>query len=41
MVLKRSPDLLHNVKIGQDQLRLINDTYFVLWGHWIKGHRSA
>ena len=23
MVLKRSPDLLNNVKIGQDQLRLI------------------
>ena len=22
-VLKRSPDLLHNVKIGQDQLQLI------------------
>ena len=30
-VLKRSPDLLNNVKIGQDQLRL-NETYFVLWG---------
>ena len=23
MVLKRSPDLLNNVKIGKDQLRLI------------------
>ena len=23
MVLKRSPDLLNNVKIGQDQLRLM------------------
>ena len=23
MVLKRSPDLLNNVKIGQDQLQLI------------------
>ena len=23
MALKRSPDLLNNVKIGQDQLRLI------------------
>ena len=23
MVLKRSPDLLNNVKIGQDQLKLI------------------
>ena len=27
-MLKRSPDLLNNVKIGQDQLRLI----FCLWG---------
>ena len=34
MVLKRSPDLLNNVKIGQDQLRLtcIIKIYFVLWG---------
>ena len=33
MVLKRSPDLLNNVKIGQDQLRLImKHNYFVLWG---------
>ena len=29
-VLKRSPDLLYNVKIGQGQLRLIIQTYFVL-----------
>ena len=28
-VLKRSPDLLNNVKIGQGQLRLIIQTYFV------------
>ena len=29
-VLKRSSDLLNNVKIGQGQLRLIIETYFVL-----------
>ena len=29
-VLKRSPDLLNNVKIGQGQLRLIIQTYFVI-----------
>ena len=29
-VLKRSPDLLINVKIGYGQLRLIIQTYFVL-----------
>ena len=29
-VLKRSPDLLNKVKIGQGQLRLIIQTYFVL-----------
>ena len=29
-VLKRSPDLLNNVKIGQGQLRLIIQTFFVL-----------
>ena len=29
-VLKRSPDLLNNVKIGLGQLRLIIETYFVL-----------
>ena len=29
-VLKCSPDLLNNVKIGQGQLRLIIQTYFVL-----------
>ena len=29
-VLKRSPDLLNNVKIGQGQLRLIIQTSFVL-----------
>ena len=28
-VLKRSPDLLNNVKIGYGQLRLIIQTYFV------------
>ena len=28
--LKRSPDLLNNVKIGHGQLRLIIQTYFVL-----------
>ena len=28
-VLKRSPDLLNNVKIGQGQQRLIIQTYFV------------
>ena len=27
--MKRSPDLLINVKIGQDQHRLIIQTYFV------------
>ena len=31
-VLKRSPDLLDNVKIGQDQLRLIMK--HILWGLW-------
>ena len=29
-VLKRSPDLLSNVKIGQGQHRLFIQTYFVL-----------
>ena len=29
-VLKRSPDLFNNVKIGQGQLRLIIQTYFVI-----------
>ena len=29
-VLKRSPDLFNNVKVGQGQLRLIIQTYFVL-----------
>ena len=28
--LKRSPDLLNNVKIGHGHLRLIIQTYFVL-----------
>ena len=28
-VLKHSPDLLNNVKIGIDQLRLIIEPYFV------------
>ena len=28
--MKRSPDLLNNVKVGQGQLRLIIETYFVL-----------
>ena len=30
-VLKRSPDLLDNVKTGQGQLRLIIETYFGLY----------
>ena len=29
-VLRHSPDLLNNVRIGQGQLRLIIQTYFVL-----------
>ena len=29
-VLKRSSDLLNNVKIGQGQVRFIIETYFVL-----------
>ena len=29
MVLKRSSDLINNVKIGQD-----NETYFNSWGLW-------
>ena len=33
-VLKRSPDLLNNVKIGQDQLLLIMKHIFILWGLW-------
>ena len=34
-VLRRSPDLLINVKIGQGQLWFIIETYFVLpWGLW-------
>ena len=50
MVLKRSPDLLKNVKIGQDQLRFIMKHILFMgvtaignpneWP-WIKGHRSA
>ena len=28
--VKRSPDLLYNVKIGQGQLRLIIETYCVI-----------
>ena len=28
--MKRSPDLLNNVKIGQGQIRLNIQTYFVL-----------
>ena len=35
MVLKRSPDLLNNVKLGQDQCDSPNE-----WP-WMKGHRSA
>ena len=31
MVLKRSPDLLKNVKIGQDQLQLIM-THILFYG---------
>ena len=36
MVLKRSPDLLNNVKIGQDQLRLImkHILFYGGYGHW-------
>ena len=30
MVLKRSPDLLNNVKIGQDQLQLIIQHIFLI-----------
>ena len=30
VVLKRSPDLLNNVKVGQGQHRLTIQTYFVL-----------
>ena len=35
-VLKRSPDLLNNVKIGQDQLRLImkHILFYGDFGHW-------
>ena len=36
-VLKRSPDLLNDVKIGEGQLRLIIQTYFVL-PHMGSGH---
>ena len=39
MVLKRSPDLLYNVKIGQDQLQLS----FVLRGlqpFWSSDHKQ-
>ena len=32
MVLKRSPDLLNNVKIGQDQLQLIMKCIFFYGG---------
>ena len=31
-VLKRSPDLLNNVKIGQDQLQLIMKHILFYWG---------
>ena len=35
-VLQRSPDLLNNVKIGQDQLRLImkHILFYGGWGHF-------
>ena len=35
-VLKRSPDLLNNVKIGQDQLQLImkHILFYGGWGHF-------
>ena len=35
-VLKRSPDLLNNVKLGQDQLRLImkHILFYGGYGHW-------
>ena len=32
--LKRSPDLLNNVKIGHGQLRLIIQTYYGHGGHF-------
>ena len=32
MVLKRSPDLFYNVKIGQDQLRFIMKHVLFYWG---------
>ena len=31
-VLKHSPDLLNNVKVGQDQLRLIMKHILFYWG---------
>ena len=31
-ILKRSPDLLNNVKIGQDQLRIIIKHILFYWG---------
>ena len=35
MVLKRSSDLLNNVKIGQDQLQLImKQIFYGGYGHW-------
>ena len=38
MVLKRSADLLNNVKIGQDQLQLImkHILFYRDWGHFGK-----
>ena len=33
MVLNPSPDLLNNVKIGQDQLRLIMKHILFYWGY--------
>ena len=36
--LKRSPYLLNNVKIGQGQLRLIIQTYFVVLPYMGNGH---
>ena len=34
MVLKRSPDLLNHVKIGQDQLQLIMK-HILFYGGWV------
>ena len=33
-VLKRSPDLLNNVKIGKGQLQLIIEQFFLIYTFW-------